>query len=68
MRRDDLAATLKARAVALDLSTLALATRSGMTERQVRRVLSGESAKLETVEVIANTLGLEVALVLRGRG
>jgi transcriptional regulator with XRE-family HTH domain len=45
------------------LTTENIADRSGLSPRQVRRILSGESAKLDVVDQVAAVLGLRVDVV-----
>lgn len=63
MTRDELALALRRGACSADLSAWQIAQRCGLSERQVRRVLRGDSAHLETVFEVAAVLGLQVAVV-----
>jgi predicted transcriptional regulator len=64
--RDQLVDALVAARAASGLSVAAIAQRSGYTERHVRRVFSGDTAKLEVVDAVAGVFGLELGLVPRG--
>jgi DNA-binding phage protein len=58
-----LAVALRQSATRQGLTAMDLAVRTGLSDRHVRRVLSGAVAHLETIAVVAGALGLRLTVV-----
>lgn len=64
---DDLAAAIRERRRGLGLSQAELADLSGVSERTVRALEAGKrTARLDVVEQVCQTLGLELVARLKG--
>jgi transcriptional regulator with XRE-family HTH domain len=60
-----IADALRERSLETELTPTQIALRCGVSARQVRRVLRGDSAHLELVARIADVLGVRLAVVPR---
>lgn len=63
--REDIAAQLRLCRAASGLTLEDLASASGYSVRQVRRILSGEQASIAAVEALASVLHVRLSLVPR---
>lgn len=63
--REDIGRQLRERRAALGLTVDDVAARAGYCPRQVRRALAGRHASIETLDAVAEAMGLRVGLVLR---